>query len=307
MLFESGTRVGIVAFVCAGALLVSSAGAETATAEQWATVLNLAGRQRMLTQKMSKEFLFVAADVDATANRKNLGATMSLFETTLRGLRDGDSELNLPATGNPRIVKQIDKVAALWAAIKPHLAGVADGKAASQADLAAVAEKNIPLLTNMNKVVKQYEREAKGTLGGDQALAVVINLAGRQRMLTQKMSKEFLLVHLGISTAGNRLNTRESVALFDRTLNGLISGDQDLELPAATEPEIRAQLQKVDGLWEEFMPTVAKAGNTSEVLDSTDLQAVAEQNLPLLKNMNAAVKQFERLAASAPASSTPAP
>ena len=84
------------------------------TADQWGTVLNLSGRQRMLTQKMSKEYCLIAADIEAAANRENLKKTMQLFETTLEGLKSGDDATNLPGTTNKRIVKQLDKVAEIY-------------------------------------------------------------------------------------------------------------------------------------------------------------------------------------------------
>lgn len=53
-------------------------------------------------------------------------------------------------------------------------------------------------------------------------LAVSINLAGKQRMLTQKMTKEVLLVKAGIKKEENLKNLRASRDLFHQTLNGLI-------------------------------------------------------------------------------------
>jgi len=268
------------------------------SAEQWGVVLNLSGRQRMLTQKMSKEALLVAAGVNADGNRQNLTKTMALFETTLSGLRDGDSTVNLPPTSNKRIVKQLDKVKGLYDELYPVFSAVAGGAAPSSEDIAVIAEKNLPLLKNMNKAVKMYERESQKVLTGNSDLAVVINLSGKQRMLTQKMSKEFLLVQLGVNTDENTLSVRETSALFDRTLKGLLDGDTDLELPGTTEQGIRDQLGKVSQLWAEFYPIVAKAGEAGATLTERDVEVIAEKNLPLLKNMNAAVKMYEQLAKS---------
>ena len=273
----------------------------TVTAEQWGVILNLSGRQRMLTQKMSKETLLVAAGEDADENRASLGKTMALFETTLAGLRDGNAEMNLPPTANKRIIKQLDTVKALYDELQPIFRTTADGGTPSAEDLAVVAEKNLPLLKNMNKAVKMYERESRDTLKGDDALAVVINLSGKQRMLTQKMSKEFLLVFLGINTEENKLNVRETSSLFDRTLKGLLDGDADLELPGTKAPEIREQLGKVADLWSGFYPIVSKATDANVTLSQDDVHVVAQKNLPLLKNMNAAVKMYEKQAKSQPA------
>ncbi len=121
-----------------------------------------------------------------------------------------------------------------------------------------------------------------------QEMAVVINLAGKQRMLTQKMTKELLLVANGLDVEGNKASLGKTVALFNRTLQGLIDGDQGLGLPGTKDPAIRKQLAVVQGLWKDYKP-VLDAVDTS----TAGLSKAAKMNLPLLKNMNKAVKMYE--------------
>lgn len=265
------------------------------SAEEWARIMNLSGRQRMLTQKMSKEALFVTADVRADELRDALAGTTGLFETTLAGLRDGSEELGLPATDNPRIVKQLDKVQSMYLELKPLFDTVSQGGTLSKEQQKELASKNVPLLKQMNKAVKMYERGAKKVLAGDAAAAVVINLAGKQRMLTQKMTKEALLVQLGVAKDDNLLNLRETTSLFDRTLAGLLDGDSDLELPGTQDAGIRSQLTKVSGLWSKLLPQLDAviAGGS---LASDQLVSLLKENVTLLKEANQAVKLFEQAA-----------
>ena len=88
--------------------------AQQLSAQQWTTLINLSGKQRMLTQKMSKEFMLVALNIDKEKNIENLTATARLFDKTLTGLQRGDSELGLVATDSRRINRQLDKVVPLW-------------------------------------------------------------------------------------------------------------------------------------------------------------------------------------------------
>lgn len=269
-------------------------------AEQYATIMNLAGRQRMLTQKMAKEALLIAADIDADANRKSLGDTVGLFEKTLAGLRDGDASAGLPQTTNERIVKQLDAVKSIFDESKPVFTKIAGGEKPGPADLTAIADKNVPLLDAMNKAVQLYERSAKEVLKSDDAFAVVINLAGKQRMLSQKMSKEFLLVYLNVNADENRLNVRETASLFDRTLKGLRDGDSDLGLPGTKDSTAQQLLDAGSSLWKGFQPAVAKAADSAMKIEKADAEIVAKGNMPLLKAMNDAVQCFEKQAASAP-------
>jgi hypothetical protein len=187
-------------------------------------------------------------------------------------------------------LRQLGKVEGLWAPFKALVEQVVAG---GEVDVAKVAEMNLPLLKNMNTAVRLYEKAAKKATG--KSAGVVINLAGKQRMLTQKMSKEVLLVALQHDTENNRSNARNTASLFDRTLKGLKDGDADLELPKTEDAAIRAQLDTVDGLWQKFKPLVERAGAVDGgALSAADLLQLAQLNLPLLKEMNKAVKMYEQ-------------
>ncbi|MES9827161.1 MAG: type IV pili methyl-accepting chemotaxis transducer N-terminal domain-containing protein [Candidatus Thiodiazotropha sp.] len=261
------------------------------TASEYAVVINLSGRQRMLTQKMSKEMLLIANKIDVEGNRANLKKTAELFDTTLTGLRDGNAEMGLPATEGRVILKQLDKVRKLWDEFQSVVSEVVQG---GSVDIAKVAQLNLPLLKNMNTAVRLYEKEAKKATG--KSAGVVINLAGKQRMLTQKMSKEMSLVALKHNTNDNKSDLRSTASLFDRTLKGLLDGDGDLELPGTKDKAIRSQLMVVADLWKEFKPLVERAaGIDAKEVSKDDLLQMSKLNLPLLKEMNKAVKMYEQL------------
>jgi len=269
------------------------------TSAEYGVVLNLSGKQRMLSQKMSKEVMLIGLGVNVEQNVKNLSATSSLFDKTLKGLKDGDGSLGLPPTESKRIIRQLDKVSAIWMEFYPTIQAVINSKSVSQEQLAAIAKQNLPLLKQMNKAVGLYEKDAKKSgLKAAPGLAATLNLSGKQRMLTQKMSKEFFLIALGHEVEDNKLNLLETYSLFDRTLKGLKDGDEMLGLPGTKPEHIRAQLDVVNGLWVKFMPLVVQGADHSVTsISSAQIAEVAKSNLPLLKEMNAAVMLYEAEAA----------
>jgi len=274
--------------------------AEGPTAAEYGTVLNLSGKQRMLTQKMSKELLLVALKTDTAENLKNLAATASLFDKTLKGLRDGDASLKLPPTVNKRIIKQLNTInSKFWQEYHTLIQAVVSTGAAEKTQVEKAAGLNLPLLKQMNKCVKFYEKDAsKSGLKSDPSLAVTINLAGKQRMLTQKMSKEFLLIAYGFKVDDNKLNLLETSTLFDRTLQGLQSGDTLLDLPGTKNESILTQLATVKELWTKFKPVVEVASSPdSSTITAEEIKVVADLNLPLLREMNKAVGMFAAEAA----------
>ena len=255
------------------------------TQQEMAVTINLAGKQRMLTQKMSKEILLIAKGINVIENQNNLRQTAILFNRTLIGLFNGDSELGLVQTENPHIIQELNNVAEWWKAFRENVDTVLMGNM-SIAVLNKTAQQNIALLREMNKVVKMYERGSSSNLA--LSMAVTINLAGKQRMLTQKMTKELLLVAIGIKPARNQARLTKTMSQFERTLAGLLDGDAELGLPGTLEPAIRDQLILVKTLWNRYKPILTK----SKVSSQADLVTASQLNLPLLKEMDKAVQMY---------------
>ncbi len=266
------------------------------TSAEYGVVLNLSGKQRMLTQKMSKEIMLVALGIDTEKNLASLAKTSELFDKTLKGLRNGSAELGLPPTRANRILRQLDKIDAIWAKFYPVVQTILKNKAVTKEQVAAIAKNNLPLLKEMNKAVGLYEKDAKkGGLKSAPGLAATLNLSGKQRMLTQKMSKEFLLVAYGHDVDDNKLSLLETYSLFERTLKGLRDGDTTLGLPATKQPHILAQLDVVEGLWGKFKPIVAYGADYKTTSIPKDkIEVLANTNLPLLKEMNKAVGMYAK-------------
>ena len=275
------------------------ASTEGPTSAEYGVVLNLSGKQRMLSQKMSKEIMLIALDINKAANLSNLQQTSELFDKTLKGLRNGSDELGLPPTQSGRILRQLDKIDAIWGEFYPVVQDIISNKSVSKEQVSLIAQQNLPLLKAMNKAVGLYEKDAQaGGLKSAPGLAATINLSGKQRMLTQKMSKEFLLVSYGYEKEENKLALLETYSLFERTLKGLLNGDETLGLPGTEQPEIRTQLAVVNDLWTRFKPIVEYGADYKTTEIPVDkIKVLEETNLPLLKEMNTAVGMYEKEAA----------
>ena len=288
--------ISILLFSFVYLLSVSNAFAAGPTSSEYGTVLNLSGKQRMLTQKMSKEVMLIALNENKSQNLTNLTNTSSLFDKTLKGLRNGSTDFHLPVTSEKRILRQLDKIEKIWKNFYPTIKSIIASGNVSAEQVALIAEQNLPLLKKMNKAVGLYEKDAKkGGLKGDPGLAATINLSGKQRMLTQKMSKEFLLVAYNHDIENNKLGLLETYTLFERTLKGLKDGDDSLGLPATKSPHIIEQLAVVNKLWVEFKPIVEFGANyKTKKITQDKISLLANMNLPLLKEMNKAVGLYEK-------------
>ncbi|MBF0184871.1 MAG: type IV pili methyl-accepting chemotaxis transducer N-terminal domain-containing protein [Magnetococcales bacterium] len=274
-----------------------------ATASEMNTIINLAGKQRMLSQKMGKEMLWVLLGVRAAENRYNLESTAILFDRTLKGLCHGDSGLGLVQVDHPDIQGQLLTVRELWAAFQKYVHAVLTGKMNNEL-LLRMAEENLVLLENMNKAVEMYVALAgRGEKSGFHArMYTVINLAGRQRMLSQKMTKEWLLIGMGIDPVTNRSRLQQTMELFERSLEGLLEGNPGIALPATRDPTIRQQLLTIRTIWNSYRPLLEPAALEKQRPGlASELEKVAQLNLHLLGEVNIAVKMYETMANHPPA------
>ncbi len=132
------------------------------------------------------------------------------------------------------------------------------------------------------------------TLKNQENDSTVINVAGRQRMLTQKMSKEAMTIKAGLSVEKCRATLIETHDLFDMSLNALINGNSAMNIPPTTNSKILGQLNKVKALWVDFsnqIKTVANPSSNSEAINAA-IEKIKTQNIPLLKEMNKAVGMY---------------
>ncbi len=265
-------------------------------ADQYGTVLNLSGKQRMLTQKMSKEMFLIALKTDVEDNIKSLKATSDLFEKTLTGLRDGSKELKLPATQNPIIVKELDGVRPLWQPFNNEIQKTIKTGVVTTKQVDIIDKINIPLLNQMNKCVWLYEIESKKAgVKHNRYLASAINLSGRQRMLSQKMTKEYLLIALKHNIPDNQLLLQQTYSLFDHTLKGLISGDQALHLQRTELAHIREQLNKILSIWMDFKVVLSDSTKAYEpYIGQRKIDRTVKINVLLLESIDKAVGMFEK-------------
>ncbi|GFK93119.1 Methyl-accepting chemotaxis protein 3 [Fundidesulfovibrio magnetotacticus] len=148
-------------------------------------VINLAGRQRMLSQKIAKEALLLGAGPDQALLAK-LRASMGVFEATLAALMDsGSAPLTLNPAGPSRAIPKapltvrplLESVAAQWTRYKPLVEAVAAGGA--PADRAVLLASSEAVNLEMDKAVTRMQLESEqrvSTLLLSQGLLLLVGL-----------------------------------------------------------------------------------------------------------------------------------
>ncbi len=123
---------------------------------------------------------------------------------------------------------------------------------------------------------------------------MVVNIAGRQRMLTQKFTKEFFLaLQQGKKQSDNMLNTGK---LFDISLKALTHGGQTykdinmsdaIQLDGTTDQVILAQLVAAADIWRQLQAAITNIGETN--YSFKQLNTINDLSVRVLQAMNKAV------------------
>ena len=274
----------------------------TPTKKEIGTIINLSGKQRMLTQKMSKEALLIGKGIEVKRNREALIKTILLFDKTLKGLINGDKELKLPKTEDKKIIKELQAINSLWVEFKKFIDRVASGKFKRTA-LQAIEMGNIPLLKSMNHVVKMYEEKYASQLSAK--TAKTINLAGKERMLVQKMTKELLLIAHHLESNSYMSSLKKGGNFFKNTLLKLMSNKE-----AMKSPKIVKDIQEIEKLWEEYQKSIINAELSKEGIhkfNTNEQKFIKQMTSKLIKvatdidkqryqeDIKKSAKEFERI------------
>jgi len=117
--------------------------------------------------------------------------------------------------------------------------------------------------------------------------ATNINVAGAQRMLSQKLAKETLLV------AGGNLDKsvqERTINTFEQNHRALLQGDPARNISAVRHDEARQQLERVGRAWEAYRQSITLYLATP---DSSNAQALESNAVGVLEAMHAAVNMME--------------
>ena len=196
---------------------------------RFAESVNRAGQLRMLSQRLVKLYFLQLAQVDSPQHSQLLADSVLRIDANIAIL---NKSLSKATFGD-----FLESVAASWAALKTELKVAPQASHIAHVDL--LAEN---LLQDADKLTSGLE------VAGSASPLHVINVSGRQRMLSQRFAKYALLMVLGDEAARDRseagLNGVKDQ--FEKALDYLN------DIPLSTK-EIRAGLDSASAHWEQIL------------------------------------------------------
>ncbi|WP_137818835.1 type IV pili methyl-accepting chemotaxis transducer N-terminal domain-containing protein [Pseudomonas sp. 2FG] len=188
-----------------------------------AEAMNLSGMQRMLSQRIAKNYLMIGAQVRTEVAIQQLDQSVAKFESNYQALSQ--------YAPTDEIRNALNDAGRTWNSYRELALSLPDKQQAPQ-----LLEQSDRLLAQSEKVVQLIEKHT-GSQG-----ARLVNRSGRQRMLSQRIAKLYLAMswHLPV----NQLDAefQRAVEEFDVALKELQSAEQNT-------PAISKALQQVDAQW----------------------------------------------------------
>lgn len=247
----------------------SSALASQAQVTDLNDAINKAGRQRMLSQRMAKAYLCLGQRVQVEAATKALDQSMALFDRQLVELK-----AFVPAGAIRDTYRQLESE---WSDYKAVLVGAA------------------PALTFAGKLLfqdqKVLELANKGTgqleqLSG-KPVGKLVNIAGRQRMLSQQMAKFYLATVWNVDPA-------TSEAALGRARTEFVAALATLRNAPLATAAIKQELDLADAQWL-YLDSALKARATSGGRGASDVFVTSENLLQVMDKVTTLYARIDRL------------
>lgn len=269
----------VVAFGLAGP---SDAAGALTQEEITAHQVNIAGRQRMLSQRILAAACLTGRGADAQAQSQILADAVQDFATGLDTLENGRVADGLPPLAAPAARAKLEDQRRAWTEFAQFTGPAAAGDAGALAALSAAAP---PLLASAVATVGAL---AGGDSAGAQAdLARYVDLAGRQRLLSQRLVGAACLGSAGISVPETQAAIGKDLAEFEANLTALADGDPARGIEPAPSLDMRMALETIPEWWQPVRGFAVSAQATP--LDAASLSAMAEAYEPLLERLEEAV------------------
>ena len=224
--------------------------------------VDIAGKQRMFTQRMLKDYAMVGMGNTfgkPTEDLKNISAD---FQDHIEALAN--------YTKNDEVKKSIKKVEALWIPLQKTLAEPPrkEKVAKLQIDLDA-------LLKAADETTKLFAKES-GKASGE-----TVNKAGRQRMLSQRMASLYMLKVWEVEDPQFKTKLDDAMMLFKTSLD-------ELEKSTLNTDEIKTLLTKVK---RSFMFFEMMSKSKSKYVPTL----ISKKSNDILTNMNSATQKYVAL------------
>lgn len=214
-------------------------------------IITLAANNKMLSQKMAKDAVYIINNIDADSHYKDLLKSAQTFNDFLIGLKEGNASLALEKSTDPEVISELDEVNIEWKLFDAQIKKFYINSKVDESAYTYIIDNNEKLLRLSHKLAQTLKSKNILNANDNKVIGHTLKIADRQRMLTQKMFKEKFLIYTKRDAQRNSVRLRGSIILFKNGLEGLINGDNKRGLAKVTNKHIQKKLQEMLSLYKE--------------------------------------------------------
>ncbi len=227
-------------------------------------LIDVAGKQRMLSQRIAKDYLYAGEKVAVSKAKRQMKASMKEMEAIHKQLVDS---INDPEIQNLLAFVQLSIEDFKSTANEPY----------SLDNAQLIIDLSESMLEGSQYVVNSLKKKAKVKE------SETVEMAGKQRMLAQRIAKYYIAYQAGIKDKNTVDQMKAAVKAFSEAHKALMANPENT-------PEINRKLHDIDRLWKivyKFYLNIEKGGLPLIVFNTTD---------DITKKMNQVTEMYVKLA-----------
>lgn len=211
--------------------------------------IDFSGRLHMLSQRIAASTCNMGAGVEPQISRGILAGSADEMDRIMKALQFGNPRMKIIGEEtNPRIMANITKIDSQWEPIRKTIDAILTN-GYDERDLAQFEEWNEPFFDDANLLVSEIAAQYSNPADLLQADAILVDLAGRQRMRSQMLLKQACVIWNGDNSDESRAALQKSIDLFDRTIDAMLNGVEDVGIRKAPTDKIQASLTSLNNDW----------------------------------------------------------
>lgn len=202
-----------------------------------AEAINIAGQQRMLSQRIVKSWCQIGLNVQPALSRRQLDEAIRRFDDNLKALD--------PAASSPEARSAMAGLRAAWSPLRAAALGVI-----RQADATLLDARGEDVLMAAERLTRTLQDQS------DAPVSRWVNLAGRQRMLSQRLVKIYMLRQWGVDNS----RLRDELESVQNEFSGAL---HSMQQRAENSPAARSEIDNLALQWEWLRTALATEGAES--------------------------------------------
>lgn len=254
-------------------------------------LINLSSNNKMLSQKMAKDAVFIANGVNANFYNTQLQNSSIVFNNFLARVYNGTS--GFKKVTDVELRADLTEVIIEWLKFKSAVRKLYVNGKVDKASYEYILNNDEKLMRLSHKVMQTMMSKYRTNMQTNKSVEHALDISDRIKMLTQKMVKEKFLINKNINLEKNTARLRGSIILFSYGLVGLKEGEMRRGLPPITDKPIQLKLLEMIKEWDSIKalyntPTLSEA-QLKQLIDyeakmlksSTELNVMIENTLEL--------------------------